>query len=162
MLSRVAEEVANHTGVIWTNVISLRREDAERLGYDSAVQWPALLRSKVQLLCENYKIGSRNLKWYAAFHNEPYHPHVHLVVYSTTPSEGYLTTKGINAMRSAYAHDILRQDFISIYEKTTKQRDRLKEQAEKRVMEKRSGQVHSRGSSATLQLTVSLLYRSNS
>ena len=134
VLSRVAEEVANHTGVIWTNVISLRREDAERLGYDSAAQWQALLRSRVQLLCENYKIDSRNLKWYAAFHNESHHPHVHMVVYSTNPSEGYLTTKGINAMRSVYAHDIFRQDFISIYEKTTKQRDRLKEQAEKSLL----------------------------
>ena len=134
VLSRVAEEVANHTGVIWTNVISLRREDAERLGYDSAAQWQALLRSRAQLLCENYKIDSRNLKWYAAFHNESHHPHVHMVVYSKNPSEGYLTTKGINAMRSAYAHDIFRQNFISIYEKTTEQRDRLKEQAENSLL----------------------------
>ena len=73
VLSRVAEEVANHPGVIWTNVISLRREDAERLGYDSAAQWQALLRSRVQLLYENCKIDSRNLKWYAAFHNESHH-----------------------------------------------------------------------------------------
>lgn len=134
VLSRVADEVANHTGVVWTNVISLRREDAERLGYDSAAQWQALLRSRVELLCENYKIDSRNLKWYAAFHNESHHPHVHLVVYSTKPSEGYLTKKGIEAMRSAYAHDIFRQEFMSIYEKKTKQREALKEQADKSLL----------------------------
>ena len=134
VLSRVAEEVANHPGVIWTNVISLRREDAERLGYDSAAQWQALLRSRVQLLCENCKIDSRNLKWYAAFHNESHHPHVHLVVYSSDPSEGYLTAKGIDAMRSAYAHDIFRQEFLSIYEKATEQRNQLKEQAEKSLL----------------------------
>lgn len=134
VLSCVAEEVANHPGVIWTNVISLRREDAERLGYDSAAQWQALLRSRVQLLCENYKIDSRNLKWYAAFHNESHHPHVHLVVYSSDPSEGYLTAKGIDAMRSAYAHDIFRQEFLSIYEKATEQRNQLKEQAEKSLL----------------------------
>lgn len=93
VLSRVAEEVAHHAGVVWTNVISLRREDAERLGYDSAAQWQALLRSRVELLCENYRIDSRNLRWYAAFHNESHHPHVHLVVYSSNPSEGYLTKK---------------------------------------------------------------------
>lgn len=131
VLSRVADEVANHTGVVWTNVISLRREDAERLGYDSAAQWQALLRSRVELLCENYKIDSSNLKWYAAFHNESHHPHVHLVVYSMKPSEGYLTKQGIETMRSAYAHDIFRQEFMSIYEKKTKQRELLKEQADK-------------------------------
>lgn len=78
VLFRVAEEVANHPGVIWTNVISLRREDAERLGYDSAAQWQALLRSRMELLCENYKIDSRNLKWYAAFHNESHHPPMYI------------------------------------------------------------------------------------
>lgn len=134
VLSRVAEDVANHTGVVWTNVISLRREDAERLGYNSAAQWQALLRSRVDLLCENYRIDSRNLKWYAAFHNESHHPHVHLVVYSSNPSEGYLTKKGIDAMRSAYAHDIFRQEFMSIYERKTEQRERLKEQADKSLL----------------------------
>ena len=134
VLSRVAEEVANHPGVVWTNVISLRREDAERLGYDSAAQWQALLRSRVELLCENYKIDSRNLKWYAAFHNESHHPNVHLVVYSTNPSEGYLTKKGIETMRSCYAHDIFRQEFMSIYEKKNEQRERLKEQANKSLL----------------------------
>ncbi len=146
VLSRVAEEVANHPGVIWTNVISLRREDAERLGYDSAAQWQALLRSRVELLCENYKIDSRNLKWYAAFHNESHHPHVHLVVYSTNPSEGYLSSKGIDTMRSTYAHDIFRQEFMSIYEKRTQQREQLKEQANKSLLfllqQMRSGICH--------------------
>lgn len=130
VLSKVAEEVANHEGVIWTNVISLRREDAERLGYDSAAQWQELLRSRVQTFAENYKIDSTNLKWYAAFHNESHHPHVHLVIYSQNPREGYLTRQGIETMRSVLAHDIFRQDFMSIYERKTKQRNLLKEQAE--------------------------------
>lgn len=129
VLSKVAEEVANHPGVIWTNVISLRREDAERLGYDSAAQWQELLRSRVQLIAENYKIDSRNLKWYAAFHNESHHPHVHLVVYSADPSEGYLTRQGIDNIRAVFAHDIFRQEFMRLYERKTEQRDQLKEQA---------------------------------
>ena len=130
VLSKVAEEVASHEGVIWTNVISLRREDAERLGYDSAAQWQELLRSRVQTFAENYKIDSTNLKWYAAFHDESHHPHVHLVIYSQNPHEGYLTRQGIETMRSVLAHDIFRQDFMSIYERKTKQRNLLKEQAE--------------------------------
>ena len=88
----------------------------------------------MELLCENYKIDSRNLKWYAAFHNESHHPHVHLVVYSTNPTEGYLTKKGIDTMRSTYAHDIFRQEFMSIYEKRTQQREQLKEQANKSLL----------------------------
>ena len=133
-LSKVAEEVANHKGVVWTNVISLRREDAARLGYDSAAQWQALLRSRVQLFSENFKIDIRNLKWYAAFHNESHHPHVHLVIYSTDPTEGFLSRQGIETMRSAFVHDIFRQEFMSIYERKTQQRDQIKEQANKSLL----------------------------
>ncbi len=134
VLSRVMDEVANHKGVVWTNIISLRREDAERLGYDSAAQWQALLRSRVALLCEQYNIDSRNLKWYAAFHNESHHPHVHLVLYSTNTSEGHLTRKGIDAMRSTYAHDIFRQEFASLYEQKDFYRKQVKEQANESLL----------------------------
>lgn len=130
VLTKVADEVANHKGVIWTNVISLRREDAERLGYDSGVQWQDLIRGRVQIFAENYKIDCANLKWCAAFHNESHHPHVHLVIYSKNPSEGYLTKTGIENMRSVFAHDIFRQDFMHIYEKKNALRMELKEEAE--------------------------------
>ena len=155
-LTKVAEEVANHPGVIWTNVISLRREDAGRLGYDSVEQWQSLLRSRVQLLAESYKIDIRNLKWYAAFHNESHHPHVHLVVYSLNPSEGYLTERGIDRMRSTYAHDIFRQDFMSIYEKKTEQRVVVKKQAENSLLfllqQMREGVIHNERISEEMQL----------
>lgn len=119
ILRQVQKEVAEHKGVVWTHVISLRREDAARLGYDSAAQWMALLRSKRAMLCKHMKIDSANLRWYAAFHNESHHPHVHLMVYSAKDREGYLTKQSIEAMRSELAHDIFRQDFANIYEKQT-------------------------------------------
>jgi TPR repeat protein len=134
MLSQVAEEVANHQGVIWTHVISLRREDAERLGYNTAAQWQSLIQSKRYMLSKNMKIDSSNLKWYAAFHNESHHPHVHLIVYSKNPSEGYLTKNSIEAMRSELAHAVFRQDFAQIYERQNEARSMVKEDA-KTVME---------------------------
>lgn len=129
ILRQVQKEVAEHKGVVWTHVISLRREDAARLGYDSAAQWMALLRSKRAMLCKHMKIDSANLRWYAAFHNESHHPHVHLMVYSAKDREGYLTKQSIEAMRSELAHDIFRQDFANIYEKQTQYRADLKMQS---------------------------------
>lgn len=129
ILRQVQKEVAEHKGVVWTHVISLRREDAARLGYDSAAQWMALLRSKRAMLCKHMKIDSANLRWYAAFHNESHHPHVHLMVYSAKDREGYLTKQSIEAMRSELAHDIFRQDFANIYEKQTQHRADLKMQS---------------------------------
>lgn len=129
ILRQVQKEVVEHKGVVWTHVISLRREDAARLGYDSAAQWMALLRSKRAMLCKHMKIDSANLRWYAAFHNESHHPHVHLMVYSAKDREGYLTKQSIEAMRSELAHDIFRQDFANIYEKQTQYRADLKMQS---------------------------------
>ncbi|WP_286152907.1 MobP3 family relaxase [Sporofaciens musculi] len=127
ILSEVKKEVSEHKGPVWTHVVSLRREDAARFGYDSAKQWMSLLRSKRAMLCKYMKIDSENLRWYAAFHNEGHHPHVHLMVYSTKESEGYLTKAGIDAMRSELAHDIFRQDFAQIYAGQNQTRSNLKE-----------------------------------
>lgn len=130
VLRQVQEEVMRHKGAVWTHVISLRREDAARLGYDSAEQWMALLRSKRAMLCRHMKIDSANLRWYAAFHNESHHPHVHLMGYSAKDNDGYLTKQSIEAMRSELAHDIFRQDFAHIYEEQNQARGNLKSQAE--------------------------------
>lgn len=126
VLTKVQDEVMSHRGPVWTHVVSLRREDAARLGYDSAEQWMALLRSKRAMLCKHMKIDSVNLRWYAAFHNEGHHPHVHLMVYSAKDNDGYLTGKSIEAMRSELAHDIFRQDFAHIYEEQNQARAELK------------------------------------
>ena len=120
VLSQVQEEVARHKGAVWTHVISLRRGDAERLGYNHADQWQSLLRSKRSMLCRHMKIKSENLRWYAAFHNEGHHPHVHLMVYSAKDNDGFLTEKSIEAMRSELAHDIFRQDFAHIYDEQSR------------------------------------------
>lgn len=126
ILSKVQQEVAEHQGVIWTHVISLRREDAARLGYDHADQWMALLRSKRAMFSTHMKIDSKNLRWYAAFHNEGHHPHVHMIVYSAKEKDGYLTKESIEAMRAELSHDIFRQDFANIYEEQKQARADLK------------------------------------
>nr|WP_304052983.1 MobP3 family relaxase [Enterocloster clostridioformis] len=135
VLAKVQNEVADHKGPVWTHVFSLRREDAARLGYDSAGQWMALLRSKRAMLCKHMKIDSANLRWYAAFHNEGHHPHVHLMVYSAKDNDGFLTEPSIKAMRSELAHDIFRQDFANIYEKQNHARVELKAGADDALRE---------------------------
>jgi hypothetical protein len=127
ILSQVQEDVTNHKGPVWTHVISLRREDAARLGYDSGKQWRELIRSKRAMLCKYMKIDSENLRWYCAFHNESHHPHVHLMVYSVKDNDGFLTEPAIETMRSELAHDIFRQDFANIYDQQNQARSSLKQ-----------------------------------
>lgn len=123
-LSKVAEEVANHDGNVWTHIISLRREDAARLGYDNAYAWRNLLRSQAETIAENMKIPLTDLRWYAAYHDESYHPHVHMVVYSAG-KEPYLTKLGIENIKAAFARQIFRHDLLQVYVEQTNHRNEL-------------------------------------
>ena len=129
ILSQTAKEIAKHTGNVWTPIISLRREDAEKFGFENAQSWKALISSKAMELAESLKIHPDNLKWYAAFHNESHHPHVHMICYSTNPNEGYLTKVGIRKMKSALATEIFRQELIPLYGEKTQRRDDLAKEA---------------------------------
>lgn len=128
-LSKVTEELDSHKGNIWTAIISIRREDAERLGFNTGTRWRDMLRTQTEALAKNLKIPMENLRWYAAFHNESHHPHVHLIAYSTVENEGYLTQKGVENLRSSFARDIFQQDLLCIYERQTEHRDKLRAEA---------------------------------
>ena len=128
-LSKVTEELDRHKGNIWTAIISIRREDAERLGFNTGARWRDMLRTQTEALAKNLKIPMENLRWYAAFHNESHHPHVHLIAYSTVENEGYLTQKGVENLRSSFAKDIFQQDLLCIYEKQTEHRNKLRADA---------------------------------
>ena len=125
-LKKVSEELNSHSGNLWTAIVSLRREDAERLGFDHGERWRDMLRTQTAALAENLKIAPENLRWFAAFHNESHHPHVHLIVYSALENEGYLTKQGVNELRSSFARDIFAQDLYSIYEQQTAVRNELR------------------------------------
>ena len=128
-LQKVSDELNAHTGNVWTAIVSLRREDAERLGFDNGSRWRNMLRSQTQTLSDNLRIPMSNLRWFAAFHNEGHHPHIHLIAYSINPNEGYLSEKGVMALRSSFAKDIFAQDLLCEYKKQTEHRDALKVQS---------------------------------
>lgn len=134
-LNTVANEVAAHPGYVWTHVVSLRREDAVRLGYTNSDMWRELVMRHIQDIANAQKIEMANLKWYAAFHDTTHHPHIHLIVYSTDPRQGYLTKDGIDKIRSVFANDIFHDDLQSIYQAQTLTRDELKALSENNMKE---------------------------
>lgn len=141
-LSKVAEEVANHSGNVWLPIISLRREDAARLGYDSAERWRTLLTSRAMEMAEAMKIPWDQFRWYAAFHDEGHHPHVHMVCYSADGQSGFLTKEGIAHIKSELAKEIFRQDLTEVYQRQTQRRDELVHESGE-VMKELIQQMHS-------------------
>ena len=129
ILDRVAEDVAHHPGNVWLPIISLRREDAARLGYDNAQAWKTLLASYAMDMAAAMKIPWEDFRWYAAYHDEGSHPHVHMVCYSADPAKGFLTKEGIAQIKSGLVQKIFQQDLTELYRQQTQRRDELTEEA---------------------------------
>lgn len=125
-LDALATEVSNHKGIIWTHIISLRREDAERLRYNNASQWRDLIRSNVAEIADAHNIDLSNLRWYAAFHNKDHHPHVHLMVFADDAKQGWITKSNIDKLRSLFGNEIFRGEQYRLFEMQTQYRERVK------------------------------------
>lgn len=132
-LENAVAEVARHTGNVWTPVISLSRENAERLGYTDLKNWQELINASITDIAKGYKIHPDHLRWYAALHEKEKHLHVHMVIFSTDPKEGFLTKQGIRSIKSALVSTIYRNDRLHIYEKKDHQRSILQQEAEEQM-----------------------------
>lgn len=130
-LNKVAKEVANHGGVVWTHVVSLRRDDAQKMGYDNLTAWRELVKRQIPNIAANTKINMKNLRWYAAFHDKETNPHVHIIIYSTDEKEGFLTNHGIEKIRSGFANDIYSDELHHLYAQQTDTRNLLKQESAK-------------------------------
>ena len=131
-LDKAAEEVGGHEGYIWTHIVSLHREDAERLGYNNAESWKSLVRRNVTTIAEAHRIPLSDLKWYAAFHDTGHHPHIHLMVYSKG-QEGYLSKQSIDSLRSTFGNDIFQQEQYHLFQLQTGLREDIKQKSEQKI-----------------------------
>lgn len=133
-LPTVSKEVAKHEGAVWTTIMSLRREDAEKLGYDNAKAWRDLLRGQANKLAKAMGIPLGDLRWYAAFHNEGNHPHIHLVSYSVG-KEPYMTEQALQTFKSDFAREIFKNDLYHTYQDMTAHRDELRRTGRDKIAE---------------------------
>ena len=124
-LEKAMRELDYYTGNVWTHIISLKREDAARLGYDSANAWRNLLRANRNDIAAAMNIPQNHFRWYAAYHNEGDHPHVHMMAWSTVPEEAYLTKEGIRQIKSRLMNQIFKQEMLHTYEQKSQSRDEL-------------------------------------
>ena len=124
-MNAVAQELNKYPGNIWTHIISLKREDAERLGYDHAAQWRNLIRTHRNEIAAAMNIPPSDFRWYAAFHDEGSHPHIHMMAWSAKPGQAYLSKDGIRKIKSALTNDIFKQEMLHTYEQKSTSRDEL-------------------------------------
>ena len=132
-LEKAIRELDQYTGNVWTHIISLKREDAARLGYDNARAWMNLLRANRNDIAAAMNIPPNHFRWYAAFHDEGDHPHVHMMAWSTVPEETYLTKEGIRQIKSKLTNQIFQQEMLHTYEQKSQSRDELVREARRAI-----------------------------
>lgn len=134
-LNTAMGELSHYAGNVWTHIISLKREDAARLGYDNAAAWQALLRAHRNDIAAAMNIKPKDFRWYAAFHNEGNHPHVHMMAWSAKPGQAYLDRNGIKKIKSVLTNEIFQQDLLHLYEAKTVSHDELVQQTQQVMLE---------------------------
>ena len=132
-LEKAIRELDQYTGNVWTHIISLKREDATRLGYNNAKSWMNLLRANRNDIAAAMNIPPNHFRWYAAYHNEGDHPHVHMMAWSTVPEEAYLTKEGIRQIKSRLMNQIFKQEMLHTYEQKSQSRDELVREARRAI-----------------------------
>ena len=134
-LEKAMAELEQYTGNVWTHIISLKREDAARLGFDNAAAWRNLIRAHRNEIAAAMKIPPADFRWYAAFHDEGEHPHIHMMAWSATPGQAYLSKEGIRQIKSRLTNDIFRDEMLHLYEQKSESRDELVRQARRAMLE---------------------------
>ena len=134
-LDAAMNELENYAGNVWTHIISLKRKDAARLGFDNAAAWRDLLRAHRDDIAAAMKIPSNDFRWYAAFHDEGEHPHVHMMAWSAKPGQAYLSRDGIRQIKSTLTNHIFQNEMLHLYEQKSVSRDELVRDARKAMLE---------------------------
>ena len=124
-LEEVSRELNAFGGTMWTAIVSIKREDAEKLGFDTGARWRNILRANRNELAKQFKIKPSSFQWYGAFHDESYHPHVHLIIYDKE-NKGYLTKDGVENIKSMFAHSIFQDEMFALEKEKSDRRDLLR------------------------------------
>lgn len=134
-LEEAMTELERYTGNVWTHIISLKREDAVRLGFDDAAAWRNLIRAHRNDIAAAMKIPPGDFRWYAAFHDEGEHPHIHMMAWSAKPGQAYLSKEGIRQIKSKLTNDIFRNEMLHLYEQKSESRDELVRETRRAMLE---------------------------
>ena len=131
-LAKAMEELDHYTGKVWTHILSLKRKDATRLDCDNAKVWMNLLRTNHNDIAA-MNIPPNHFRWYAAFHDEVKHPHVHMRAWPAVPGEAYLTREGIRKIKSTLTNQIFRQEMLHTYEQKSQSQDEVVREARQTI-----------------------------
>ncbi len=110
LLAEAMREVGNRDGgPSWRLVLSLREDDARELGVSGLAAWQDLTRRCMAQFGQATGIRPEYLRWVAAHHPEPGHPHVHVIAWLADGAprrRGLLSTLELREVRRGMTREL--------------------------------------------------------
>lgn len=130
-INHVQEELSTHKGLVWRMILSLREDDAVRLGYCDRLAWEKMLRTQIKTAAEKMGIERNNLGWCAAFHEAKGHPHVHVVFWEKNPQRttGRLASVELREVKKTFAGEVYREERLKMMMEKSAMRELVRTEA---------------------------------
>lgn len=133
-------EIRHYTGQIaskgiemFNSVISLKEDEAVRVGFTDRETWKNMINKKMKDIGEEYGIESSNLEYVASIHSEEGHIHCHLVFWKENETEdGRIEKKkDWNKIRKDLNKEIFNKELEENYELQNKSKKEIGTETEK-------------------------------
>jgi hypothetical protein len=130
-LLEIQKELREHDGLVWRSILSLKENDAIKLGFTEKQRWEDTLRASVTEAAGHMKIKESNLRWVAAYHAEEGHPHAHLVMWEKEPKRdrGMLSKGEKEDVKRTFMREIYAEERTRLHQEKTVNRDIMRDLA---------------------------------
>lgn len=130
-LKDVQEELKEIDSFVWRGIVSLKENDAKKLGYLDKNKWQNMLRKKIPDMANEIGIKQSNLRWVAAVHMEKGHPHAHIIFWEKHPERtvGVINSKSLDNIRKSFTDEIFEDERLELLNSKNLMRDLLKDLA---------------------------------
>lgn len=114
---------------IFRSVISFTPETAAELGLKDHSAWENYIEKHIHILASKNGISRRNLSWVCAHHNEPSHPHIHIVFWDKNQKtmKNFVSPKVADSIRIQLIKETFAEKIADYCRAKEKQKSELKE-----------------------------------
>ena len=123
-VAKYIKNISQARNNVYRGIISLKEEDAIRLGYDNRSQWEIMIKKNIQEIAKVMNIPFSRLEYCGVVHLKKGNPHLHYMFWdrSQNINRCYISTYQQNKIRDIITKGIYNEELQELY----KQRDTIK------------------------------------
>lgn len=129
-VAKYIKSISNAKNNVYRGIISLREDDAIRLGYDKRETWEKMIKKNIQDIAKVLNIPFSRLEYCGVVHYKKGNPHLHYMFWDRSQkiNKCYISVYQQNKIRDIITKGIYNEELEEIY----KQRDNIKKDLKSR------------------------------